>query len=271
MECGGTTLGPRIEQGGGQRVEILGNAVDPVARTGRGAGVALEERAQVVLRKGQASGQGLEEHHARAVEVRSAGQLASLDLLRRHVRERAHDDAATTVRGQGRAHIAREPEVEQDDAPRALDDHVRGLDVAVHLSLCVEEGQARRELAHDVAHPLRLGGPLRSASTEHVIQESDSGHELHREEAVPVTGEQLVETHEVRVAEVRERPELLLEAIDLGDVHIAQRLDRDGLVPRSVVDLVDDTHRALADAREQPEAIAPRSRCAEAGELPGHR
>ncbi len=78
-----------------------------------------------------------------------------------------------------------------------------------------------------------------------VGQEVDTAHELHREEHVVGIGHhELVELHEVRVRDIRESPELLLEAVERRRAESEQRLDGDRLAAVAVERLVDHPHAA---------------------------
>ena len=48
----------------------------------------------------------------------------------------------------------------------------------------------------------------------HVVEKMDAADELHREEPLPVLFEELAQAGQVRVLDVRERAELVLEAED---------------------------------------------------------
>ena len=98
----------------------------------------LRERRQQVALKRHAAGEHLVQHDPQGVNVRGRadGPGLAASLLRRHVRRRAHDDAALRPRGVV-APLALRPagqaEVHHDDIlPLAVHHHVRGLQVAMH-------------------------------------------------------------------------------------------------------------------------------------------
>ena len=74
-----------------------------------------------------------------------------------------------------------------------------------------------------------------------VVEKGDSLDELHREEPLIAFREELVQSDEVRVADVGERTELLLEAIQSVRVDVPQGLQRNGCIPFTVERAVDDT------------------------------
>ena len=59
-----------------------------------------------------------------------------------------------------------------------------------------------------------------------------------------------MQVNEVRVKDVRERPKLLLESIEVARVEVHQGLERDPLLSLAIEYLVDDAHTALAEAAQ---------------------
>ena len=64
---------------------------------------------------------------------------------------------------------------------------------------------------------------------------------------IAAVGDQLVERDEVRMRNVAERAELLLEAVDRGRVGLPHRLDRHGHSPLPIPGAVDDPHTPFAE------------------------
>ena len=91
----------------------------------------------------------------------------------------------------------------------------------------------------------------RNGEPEDVCEEVRPGDELHREEdGVRLGDDELVEVHEVRVMNVGEGPELLLEPIERGGAESKQRLEGDALAPIAVERLVDGAHATGPDAAD---------------------
>ena len=88
-----------------------------------------------------------------------------------------------------------------------------------------------------------------------VGEEARAVDDLHREEAVLRLDEELVEVDQVRVRDVREGPELALEAVERVGVGVRQGLEGDGPIAPAVVGLEDDTHGACAEASADLKAI----------------
>jgi hypothetical protein len=188
-------------------------------------------------------GQPLVEHHADRVPVGGGtGGLAGR-LLGRHVVRRADDVLPRPAVARHR--VGEQPEVEHDDAALLGDQHVRRLDVAVHLAGGVQRDQRAPELDQPMAQlALVAGGPG---------QEVLAAHQLHREEQPPLLLVELAERDQVRVLEILERAELVLEVRDRLRVDVAQRLERHLRAAIAVPRLVDVARRSAADAAHDPE------------------
>ena len=89
----------------------------------------------------------------------------------------------------------------------------------------------------------------------HVGQEALAVDHLHREEAVLRLDEELVEVDEVGVRDVREGPELALEAVERVGLGVRQRLQGDDAIALAIVGLEHHAHRAGAEAAADLEAI----------------
>ena len=70
----------------------------------------------------------------------------------------------------------------------------------------------------------------------------------HREEPATSVGEELVEPNEVRVDQIGERSELVLQAIDRDAVEVLEGLERYDLAALLVERFEDDAHAAFAEA-----------------------
>src|SRR6185436_20710001 len=90
-----------------------------------------------------------------------------------------------------------------------------------------------------------------------VGEEVHAVDELHREEPLLAVGRELEQRAQVRMRDVRERPKLLLEAVEGLRRHAAQRLQRNEAVALAVVRLVDDSESARAEAAVEGETVGP--------------
>jgi hypothetical protein len=190
--------------------------------------------------------------------------------------------------------VGDEAQVQDDDPPLRRDQHVRGLDVAVHLARLVQRVQAVGELAQrgaqprDVAHARRLTQSrlgrarrrvahrgragervalLRLPPRPHVVDEVRAVDQLHGEEPAAVLLGEIAEVHEVGVVQVVLRAELVLEPEQVLAADPAHRLQREPPAALAVLDLVDDAHPALAEAAHDLEA----GRAAELVDVREHR
>jgi len=173
------------------------------------------------------SGEQLERDAAEAVQVRSRIDRIPARPLRAHVRDRsAHHPARAGVVGAGR-----EPEVHQLDAPRprGIDpgDQVRRLHVAVNESASMEIGERLAGLREVRDHDRRVGGTAARLAVQRF-----SLDQLHGEEGEAATlgterrAPEVVHLGQVRVGQLRERPEFLLEVAQrrLGELARRQHL-----------------------------------------------
>ena len=202
----------------------------------------------------------LVEHGADGVEVGARVDLVGGgDLLGRHVRGRAHDDAgAREARLAGRAQLG-DAEVEQLHERPARGRHeedVVGLEIAVHDAGVVRGLEA-------LEHLLRAGGRGRRRERPHAreeLRERLADQQLHDEVREAVG--RLIDVghvHDVRRRDVRRQPRLLQEprdepgaARELG----VQELERDPRPEELVARLPHGAHAPLADAAHQPELRA---------------
>ena len=122
----------------------------------------------------QRAGEQLVEHDPDRVEVGARVDRVALRLLGREVLRRAHDRAGLGhVGGAG----ARDPEVGDLRAPLVVDDHVVGLDVAVHDPAPVREARRLEDLDHQVDRERRV----QRAVLAHDLLEVAALEELHRD------------------------------------------------------------------------------------------
>ena len=143
---------------------------------------------------------------------------------------------------------AGEAEVEDADAAVVADDHVVGLEVAVHEA----DGVGRREAAPGLHVD---GEQLAPAARRRGLPgaQGRAGDELHGDEDLRAEGADVVDGDDVGVGEAGHRLGLAEEAGGAGAVGVlaaAQELDGDLAVELGVVGGVDDAHTAGAEAAE---------------------
>ena len=190
----------------------------------------------------------LVEQRAEREDVGPRVGLLPLELLGRHVLERAEDRpfaasaawpaSAVVGRGRGttpqcRAPRLREPEVEQLRA-RLRQHHVAGLEVAMDDPLLVRARRARRRSARRTCSTWSSG----SAPFCEPVGERLALEQLHHEEVASVLVADVEERADVRMVERRDRLRLALEALAelrvLGEAR-GQDLDRDVAVEARVL------------------------------------
>ena len=195
----------------------------------------------------------------------------AVDLLGRHVGRRA-DEPAHGVTVDARVVRVRDAEVRKDDAPVLGEDHVVGLEIAMHDVGRVGRCEARGDLLHDVAHdgqgrpPCRLERRLERRGERR--GERAAAHELHREEARPLVLRDVEGASHVSVRHPARELHLVAkppQRFGRGNKLSPQQLEGDLLVELEVARPI---HRAHAARSQQPDdAVAPRQHGALAGEL----
>ena len=120
----------------------------------------------------------------------------------------------------------------------------------MQFSAAVQFLEAVDELRQGAPNPIDVG---RSRSA-HVIDERRPVDVLHREETLPLVDDEVVQRCEVGVRDAGQAAELPLQAKHIGGIPAQQRLERDDLIPRPIVDLVNDAH--AADANLAADAVA---------------
>ena len=190
--------------------------------------------------EGQVPREELERHRAESVDVGSRVDVArGLDLLGRHVRGRP--DGHLRPRGVPDVLGARDAEVRDDDASRAGDHDVVGLEIAMHDARLVRRVEPRADRRDDVDDARE--GKLPLAFDE--VEERFAFDELHREEALTAV---LADVEGARDVGVRDAPgelHLATKSLDdarrVGDLAL-EHLQRDDLVELTVAHLVDGAH-----------------------------
>ena len=150
--------------------------------------------------------------------------MASLGLFRGHVGGGADCDA-----GHGQARVGDglgDAEIGDADESIAVDQHVLGLDVAVHNASPMDRRQAVQDLPRDL--PRFLGGQRPAAGDQ--VLEILPVHELHDEVEPAVLLTHIIDVDDVAVRHRGGSSGLALEALDVGGVLLAvaaQDLDGD--------------------------------------------
>jgi hypothetical protein len=181
-------------------------------------------------------------------------------------------------------------EVEQLHAALLRDDHVLGLQVAVQLAGRVHRHQPLDDLHERRAQPrsvlergreqhleagdrrfercarVIIGGRMlrqrprrrvvgEPAPAVHVREQVFALDVLHREEPLVADREQLVQSDQILVCDIRDRAELVLEAVDAGRIDAEQHLERDLVAELLVVREVHGAHAAGAQLALDDEAV----------------
>ena len=100
-----------------------------------------------------------------------------------------------------------------------------------------------------------IGGSL-AVTAPHVGEEIDASDQLHGHEPVLAVCEQVIERHQIGVRQVGEHAKLFLRVVDAADVDAVDALDRQMRVSLTIVRLVDDAKRTLAQTAGDDEAAA---------------
>jgi hypothetical protein len=185
------------------------------------------------------------QHAAERVDVGAGVDRLAAEVLGRH--EVDGPDPAAALGDPRRLGVldAGDPEVAEVDV-RARDQHVRGLDVAVHEAGGVRGVEGAADLRDDRGRPARREPPL--AAQERVeVRARDVAHDQ-VEVAVLLAG--AVDRDHVRVVDRRGQPRLALEALAERRVRGAvggDQLQRDRPAEAKLRRAVDDAHAAGAE------------------------
>jgi hypothetical protein len=150
-----------------------------------------------------------------------------------------------------REHLLRQPEVGDVDVPVAVDEHVRGLDVAMDVAGAVDGVQPDARLADLVGRATRRERAATPHERAHVVAVDEAHRDVR--DAVPLS--RGMHRNHVRMLDRRRRPRLPEEA--LADQPVLEQLGRDHLERDDPLELelagpVDDAHPATADDRLDP-------------------
>ena len=115
------------------------------------------------------------------------------------------------------------------------------------FALRVNRGETLRQLQGGGADAVRIRGA--------VGHEVESLDQLHREEALLVLDEQVVQLNQIVVARVGEGSELALEGQQRVRVDVLDRLQCDPMSPDEVFGFIHDAESTRADAPQYAESI----------------
>ena len=190
------------------------------------------------------AGQELERHDRERVPVARGRRLLASRLLRGDVPRGAEHGAR--LREHVRSRRRRDPEVRDMDVAVAIEEEVRGLDVAM-------DDAARMRAIERVRRLLQPGERLGAgnAPAAQALVDGAALEVLHDDERSPVVLVDVEDGHDVRRSrEARGRKSLPAEArasVVLPGVPVGQHLDRNRPLERGVGRAVDLTHPSASD------------------------
>jgi hypothetical protein len=169
--------------------------------------------------------------------------------------------------------LGTQPEVHEHHPSVLVDQHVRGLDVAVQLAGGVDGRDPASELQEGIAHAglvdgARLKGarPRRRLAARGLrvegrrvgraalrepeqVAKALAAHQLHREKPAPFDASELVQEHQVRVQDAGQRAKLALQLVDARGVRLQQHLERQAPAARQFAHLVHDADAPATEER----------------------
>ena len=274
----GLAGGPVQAQGGGRRVGLLGEHGGGAGGDGRSRpprGVVSSERLQQRLPAGRqvarhlrpavqagegglddgavvlpAPGEALQQHQPQRVHVGRGRDALAGDLLRSEVAGGADREAA--ARHAGGVDQPGDAEVGEAGPAVAGQQHVGGLDVAVHHPVVVHVGQGGGEVGTDPR-----GRLLRHGAPRDPVGEGRRVDQRHHDEGPAAVLADVEQLDEAGVAQALQGADLALAHLALlpGDHRVAEELHRDQGAGLLVGGGVDVGHPAAP--QQSPEAVAP--------------
>ncbi len=188
---------------------------------------------RVGLQRAMAAEQ-LVQHQAERIDVAAHRHFPALELLRRHVGGRAGSDLLS----------GRQSKVDDDDAAFAIEQQVRGLQVAMQHALVMRRGESRADLPREL-DSLVAGYAADSAQQRGQVL---ALYVLHRQEPGAVNFTDVVHTAHIAVRDLARDADLGPEAVD-GIVRGAVRkeLERHLLTELQIGGTVDLAHASTTD------------------------
>ncbi len=211
----------------------------------------LEERRPSRIDERRPSRQHLEEQRAEPVDVGAMIDRARHRLLGRHVARRADRGVRFRDRRIAKQEL-RDPEVEElHEVGIAVDfdeEHVRGLQIAMHDPVPMRTRERTDDLPNDVSGAMNVEAALEEPR-QGLAEEA-----LHDEERMPIgCPADVMERDDVRVLKTRDDAGLLLEPRKMSGLDAfvcGQDFDRDDPIDRRLPRLVHRPHPAFADPPE---------------------
>ena len=229
-----------------QLIELRRSPFDQLCRARWQLALLSQQNIHQLAGERRLAGEHFIEDGAHSVPVGRRPHRLLRGLLGSHVKGRAHDPPLLgEPRGQGLGHQA---EVQQHHPPVAGHQHVIRLDVAMDLARCVQRLQPVTQLQQNPPQPLRVQSLVPIPDVADHVAAVD---QLHREEPLLAIAVQLAQAHQVRVLDVDQRTELVLERIERLAVQPLQQLERDIYPALQVARPVDQAHASLPHQRRE--------------------
>ena len=190
---------------------------------------------------------------AEAVDVRGGGRGLAACLLRAEVVDRA--EGRTGQRDLCLGDGPRDAEVDDLDLAVLADEHVAGLDVAVHEAPCVGRRERPGDRGPDAGDLPRRQRPAPAQDRREVLAVDQLHDDVRAARVLAV----VVHGHDVRVAERRGRLGLLAEArreVGVAQVLGSEELEGDVAAEPGVRGAIDGRHPAAAEKLDQTVATA---------------
>ncbi|MBK6923464.1 MAG: hypothetical protein IPH07_39115 [Deltaproteobacteria bacterium] len=249
----GVSLGRELAGAAGEDREQARIHLD-VTRVGQGGGAdGLEQRGQGVARERRSTGDEAVDRHARRPLIGCWSDHALDDVLGRHEVGRARERAG--LRDPGLEHV-RQAEIEQhrplDAGVVDAEQHVLGLDVAMHDAVAVHRFEARQHAEHEPHGAVLIERSVRGDAAGEIIPLEQLHHEVRR---ATIVDDDVVHLHDGGVTDARDGPRLADEAIVRLGVIAAHPFDGDHAVEPEVTRAPHLAHAADPEAIEQ--SVAP--------------
>ncbi len=206
----------------------------------------LDQLGEVASFQGTLAREYFIQHEAKRVDVAADRHFAARQLFRGHVGRRPCADRF--ARG------SRKAEVSDAHFARAVDHHIRRLEIPVDDAPLVRGGEAGADLSRDLERAILRKAPYSPEQRREIL----AVHVLHRQERVALDFIDVVHAADVRMRHLPRHPDLRVE---LGEprgipVHVApQEFQRHRLSKLQVVGAKHFPHSALSEPAD--DAVAP--------------